>query len=173
LCNLFCFDFGIVMKEQQQNGNVTEEKRLFNIFRTKKNSKLFPHMRIPMVREAYNSGQLIHDHYNAAVLFRIMQRPRKTSIGKKGDIIITQLAVKDEFQRQGLGTKLFRKVEDRGHKLNATESGPRFIHLKVLSDNNPAIQFYKKMGMQESGTREMHSKKYGTQELTVMSKKIE
>lgn len=62
------------------------------------------------------------------------------------------ILVYKKFRKLGIGRFLFEDLEKRLKK-NAEEEKIKFIGLHVLIDNEPAIEFYKKMGFTIKNTR--------------------
>ena len=61
---------------------------------------------------------------------------------------ITNIAVKNEFRKQGLGTELVKAlIED------AKNNGITAMTLEVRASNEPAIKLYEKMGFASAGVR--------------------
>ena len=59
-------------------------------------------------------------------------------------LTIWSVRVKKEYRRMGVGTKLFRYIEDFAHSLNC-----EFMCLFADKDNIPANKFYKSLGYEE------------------------
>jgi putative acetyltransferase len=69
-------------------------------------------------------------------------RPRRRHVGQIG------MAVRDDWQRKGVGTALMQAAIDLADKwLNLTR-----LELEVFVDNAPAIQLYEKCGFKIEGT---------------------
>jgi L-phenylalanine/L-methionine N-acetyltransferase len=69
-------------------------------------------------------------------------RPRRRHVGKIG------MAVRDEFQRKGVGTALLQAAVDLADRwLNLLR-----LELEVFSDHEPAIRLYKRFGFAIEGT---------------------
>ncbi|KPK71969.1 hypothetical protein AMJ87_06055 [candidate division WOR_3 bacterium SM23_60] len=54
---------------------------------------------------------------------------------------VTNIAIKREYQRQGLGTQLMKQLETL-----ARNKGSTYVFLEVRTNNNVAITFYEKLG---------------------------
>lgn len=68
------------------------------------------------------------------------------STWKGRSMYLDDLFVMDEFRSQGFGRKLLKKVIEEAQSLNL----PR-LHWQVLNWNEPAIQFYRKAGVEFDG----------------------
>ena len=69
-------------------------------------------------------------------------RPRRGHVGHIG------MAVRDEFQRKGVGTALLQAAVDLADKwLNLLR-----LELEVFSDHEPAVRLYKRFGFAIEGT---------------------
>jgi L-phenylalanine/L-methionine N-acetyltransferase len=80
-----------------------------------------------------------------------MGRPRRKHVGGIG------MAVRDDFQGQGIGTALMRAAVDMADNwLNLLR-----LELTVFTDNEPAVRLYKKCGFEIEGTLRCHSFRAG------------
>ena len=61
---------------------------------------------------------------------------------------ITNIAVKNEFRKQGLGTELVKELIK-----DAKNNGITAMTLEVRASNEPAIKLYEKMGFASAGVR--------------------
>jgi putative acetyltransferase len=78
-------------------------------------------------------------------------RPRRKHAGGIG------MAVRDDFQGQGVGTALLEAAIDMAdHWLNLQR-----LELTVFCDNEPAVRLYKKCGFEIEGTLRRHSFREG------------
>lgn len=78
-------------------------------------------------------------------------RPRRKHVGGIG------MAVRDDFQGQGVGTALLQAaVEVADNWLNLLR-----LELTVFTDNEPAVRLYKKFGFAVEGTLRQHSFRAG------------
>jgi putative acetyltransferase len=78
-------------------------------------------------------------------------RPRRKHAGGIG------MAVRDDFQGQGVGTALLQAALDLADKwLNLQR-----LELTVFTDNEPAVRLYKKCGFEIEGTLRRHSYRAG------------
>jgi ribosomal-protein-alanine acetyltransferase len=64
------------------------------------------------------------------------------------EIEILNMAVRLEFRRQGIGSKLFDTALQNAYKQGATK-----VYLEVRASNDPAIEFYKRHGFKMLGRR--------------------
>lgn len=69
-----------------------------------------------------------------------------TAILDEGDI--TNIAVRPEFRRKGLASKILEAMIDSANKQNLS-----FLTLEVRSQNTPAIRLYEKYGFTVRGER--------------------
>ena len=78
-------------------------------------------------------------------------RPRRKHAGGIG------MAVRDDFQGQGVGTALLQAAVDLADNwLNLQR-----LELTVFTDNEPALRLYKKCGFEIEGTLRRHSFRAG------------
>lgn len=61
---------------------------------------------------------------------------------------ITNIAVKNQYQRMGIGMKLMEKVMEEARNENCSS-----VNLEVRESNNNAIKLYEKMGFKRVGIR--------------------
>ncbi|MCR4874653.1 MAG: ribosomal protein S18-alanine N-acetyltransferase [Clostridia bacterium] len=66
---------------------------------------------------------------------------------------INNIAIKREYQSQGLGTKLFEDLIERAEKFEV-----KALTLEVGKNNNKAIGLYKKFGFKVEGVRKNYYK---------------
>lgn len=64
---------------------------------------------------------------------------------------ITNIVVKNNLRKSGIGSLLLQKLIDMCHELNLTE-----ITLEVNEHNLPAIKLYEKFGFKHVGTRKKY-----------------
>jgi [ribosomal protein S18]-alanine N-acetyltransferase len=62
------------------------------------------------------------------------------------DAHLLLLGVDDEYERRGIGGRLFRFLESE-----ALTAGIRYVHLEVRAQNREARAFYKAQGFREAG----------------------
>jgi ribosomal-protein-alanine N-acetyltransferase len=67
------------------------------------------------------------------------------------ELHLANIAVKEEYRRQGIGTKLLKKVIDLGRKYGAS-----YILLEVRLTNTSAQKFYEKLGFEVYYTRKKY-----------------
>jgi len=70
-----------------------------------------------------------------------------------GEGQIMNIAVREEFRRQGFGTLLLDRLIQEGIK-----KGARFFTLEVSSENQAAIRLYERFGFRETGRRKNYYK---------------
>lgn len=86
------------------------------------------------------------------------------SISKKGHVV--SIAVLPEYQRKGVGTALMEEAMKNMHLYNAKE-----CYLEVRISNAPAVEMYKKLGMQV--TRIVRGYYADGEDAYLMAKKLE
>lgn len=75
-------------------------------------------------------------------LYTFPNHPRRRHVGQIG------MAVRDDFQGQGVGTELMQAAVDVADNwLNLSR-----LELEVYTDNEPALRLYKKFGFEIEGT---------------------
>ena len=75
------------------------------------------------------------------LIYLIYKVNNKRFYGEKGDVQIKEMAVRKDFHRKGIGTKLIKKAIDLAKEYYANN-----IVLAVRKDNPTAISFYEKNG---------------------------
>ncbi len=78
---------------------------------------------------------------------------------------LTNITVKECFQKKGLGSKLMRYIIDYAKKLKIKE-----IFLEVRASNFPALKFYEKFGFRKIDVRKKYYNK--TDDAIVMKKEL-
>jgi L-phenylalanine/L-methionine N-acetyltransferase len=82
------------------------------------------------------------DEIVGQLYIQALTRPRRKHVGQIG------MAVRDDYQGQGVGTALMQAAVDMADNwLNLLR-----IELEVFTDNEPAVQLYKKFGFVIEGT---------------------
>lgn len=85
-----------------------------------------------------------------------------------GECHLLTLCVQPEFQRQGLGRKLFKLLLDRAVKLDA-----KVCFLEVRKSNGGAITLYQSMGFVQIGDRKnYYPGTDGREDATIMSREL-
>ena len=64
-------------------------------------------------------------------------------------ISVSEIAIAPQFQRRGIGSRLFNKEMQRGREAKSP------LRLQVLRENR-AIELYRRLGFKECGTTETH-----------------
>jgi len=97
---------------------------------------------------SYNLVAVVEDHVVGMFgLHTFPNKPRRRHVGTIG------MTVHDDWQGKGIGTALMRAGLDLADNwLNLTR-----IELEVYTDNEPAIQLYKRFGFQHEGTQLQHA----------------
>jgi ribosomal protein S18 acetylase RimI-like enzyme len=111
-----------------------------------------PYMSFPiMSKEEFQSlfqtllGELVLHEKNNEILALVVAT--KLPYRSSHVAYISKLAIHPHFQNQGLGSQLFAQLITDLKQKNITR-----LELKVESDNQNAIRFYKKLGFQIEGT---------------------
>lgn len=99
--------------------------------------------RLAFVRESMGDGMLVVIS-NAQVVGYVMITKDRDGIAQ-----IWAIYVLPEWQRQGVGTRLWRAALDRARHLESPE-----LALWVLSENTPARRFYEQQGAHAAGERD-------------------
>ena len=76
------------------------------------------------------------------ICFIVMRTPRNDALVPRVCAYIDDIAVDENYRRQGIGTALYNEAVKR-----AKERGAEVIQLQVSEFNKTAIDFYKSLGM--------------------------
>ena len=127
---------------------IEEAKEVYSIVSQYKD--IFPHVRYDYINRKINANRCILDS-GVTMTFTIYRRAQQVGIdnrrhrirAEKGDIMIHQVASKNAGD--GNAKIVFEKFLKQDFK-------GRRIWLQVRQDNERAIKFYEKIGMQRAGT---------------------
>lgn len=76
------------------------------------------------------------------ICFIVMRTPRNDALVPRVCAYIDDIAVDENYRRQGIGTALYNEAVKR-----AKERGAQVIQLQVSEFNKAAVDFYKSLGM--------------------------
>ena len=78
----------------------------------------------------------------AYTILQIKRIPSGSVLRERVYLVVQQLAVHEEYQRQGIGTRLIKSIEAIAEQVGASA-----IELNVFSYNKKALAFYQSLGL--------------------------
>ena len=120
---------------------IEEIKEVYSIFH--KHKEIFPHIRFDYLQRKINSGCCVYDD-GVVITYTIYKRKNRIgeNVANKGDVMLHQIVNADPSNGNS------RKVLERFFE-HTVEGKP--VWLTVRSDNDRAINFYKKMNFEVMG----------------------
>lgn len=131
---------------------------VYRLFTHPEHQKYFPHIRADYVRRAVNEERIVTVYEGTqligVIIYMIYSTSRSTQMGNRGDIQLAQIVIHPDYYGSGVANLLFDQLVSLGNDI-----GSRRIVLSVRKENERAIAFYKKLGMECIGEK---SWSYGT-----------